>query len=163
MKGCEMTLNIFQRINAIMGEVSYIQKGEKKPGLQFRFASHDAVTGAIRHLMVKHGVVYYPHNLDVRVEGNRVELKMSVRFVNVDNPTDFMEVQSFGFGCDASDKGPGKAMSYAMKYALLKCLGLETGDDADNDNINFSPPDERPIEVVLEERFPASKKKKVWG
>jgi hypothetical protein len=40
-------------------------------------------------------------------------------------------VETFGYGVDAQDKGPGKAMSYGVKYALLKVLGLETGDDPD--------------------------------
>ena len=55
---------------------------------------------------------------------------MTVRFVNIDEPQDFFDVQSFGYGVDGQDKGPGKAMSYAVKYALLKALGLETGEDA---------------------------------
>ena len=66
---------------------------------------------------------------------------MVVRFANVDEPTDFIDVPSFGYGVDPQDKGPGKAMSYAVKYALLKALGLETGDDADHDNVNHTRDD----------------------
>lgn len=33
-------------------------------------------------------------------------------------------------------------MSYAVKYALLKALGLETGDDPDNESINYSDQDQ---------------------
>ena len=54
-----------------------------------------------------------------------------VRFVNIDNPDDAFEIPSLGYGVGNDDKGPGKAVSYAVKYALLKALGLETGDDAD--------------------------------
>jgi hypothetical protein len=46
---------------------------------------------------------------------------------------------SFGYGIDDQDKGAGKAMSYAVKYALLKTLGLETGDDPDeNQDAQFN-------------------------
>jgi hypothetical protein len=60
---------------------------------------------------------------------------MTVRFVNVDEPSEWIDVESFGYGLDDQDKGPGKAMSYAVKYALLKTLGLETGDDPDEDQV----------------------------
>ena len=76
---------------------------------------------------------------ETNVDGNRVELKLDIRFVNIDEPADYTDVPSFGFGIDSQDKGPGKAMSYAVKYALLKTLGLETGDDVERDNIEHSP------------------------
>jgi hypothetical protein len=44
------------------------------------------------------------------------------------------------YGIDDSDKGPGKAISYAVKYALLKALGLETGDDPDEDQASVHKP-----------------------
>ena len=124
------TPNILQRINAAMKEVDYIQK-EKKSGMNYSIVSHDKVTAAVRPILVKHGIVYYPAALNVAQDGNRTQVQMSVKFCNVDNPDDFIHVESLGYGIDAQDKGPGKAISYAVKYALLKCLGLETGDDPD--------------------------------
>ena len=53
------TLNILQRINAVMQELDYLQK-EKKSGMQYSFVSHDKVTGAIRPLLVKHGIACWP-------------------------------------------------------------------------------------------------------
>ena len=44
-----------------------------------------------------------------------------------------MAVRAFGYGIDNGEKGPGKAVSYAVKYALLKTFCLETGDDPDRD------------------------------
>ena len=64
---------------------------------------------------------------------------MQVAFVNVDKPEDRVEVEFFGYGIDPQDKGPGKAMSYAVKYALLKVFSLETGDDPERDNIPHIP------------------------
>jgi hypothetical protein len=82
-------------------------------------------------VLVKYGVLYYPRVLQTEQFGNRTQAFMTVRFVNIDEPADWIDVQSFGYGIDESDKGPGKAMSYAVKYALLKALGMETGDDPD--------------------------------
>jgi hypothetical protein len=99
--------------------------------MNYSIVSHDKVTAAVRPILVKHGIVYYPAALNVAQDGNRTQVQMSVKFCNVDNPDDFIHVESLGYGIDAQDKGPGKAISYAVKYALLKCLGLETGDDPD--------------------------------
>jgi hypothetical protein len=124
--------NVHQRLAEAMGEVSYIQN-EKKEGMKYRVVSHDKVTAKVRPALLKAGIVYYPIRCDYAQNGNRTECGVTVRFVNIDEPTDFFDVPSLGFGVDASDKGPGKAMSYAVKYALLKALGLETGEDPDED------------------------------
>jgi hypothetical protein len=122
--------NIYQRIAAVMAEVDYIQK-EKKQGMRYSIVSHDAVTAKVRPILLKHGVVYWPESLLREQVGNTTMVNLSVRFQNIDNPDDFLAVETCGYGVDDQDKGPGKAMSYAVKYALLKCLGLETGDDPD--------------------------------
>ncbi|AZV00243.1 ERF family protein [Paracoccus kondratievae] len=135
-----VTLNIYKRLAAVMGEVSYIQK-ERKRGMNYTIVSHDSVTAKVRPALLKHGIVYFPVRCDHQHNGNRAECSMTVRFVNIDDPADFFEVPTFGYGIDQQDKGPGKAMSYAVKYALLKALGLETGDDPDLENIDHNPVD----------------------
>lgn len=131
-KANEPKLNIAQRINAVMGKVNYIQK-EKKTEMRYSIVSHDSVTAMVRPHLQEVGVVYYPIDLAIQVNGNRCEAVFKVRFENIDDRTDFIDVATMGFGIDTSDKGPGKALSYGVKYALLKCLGLETGDDPDMD------------------------------
>lgn len=132
-------LNIYQKLNAVMAKVDYIQK-EKKSGMQYNIVSHDAVTALVRPHLQEIGIVYHPTALRVVQDGNRTQVELSVRFANMDNPADFIDVPSLGYGVDTSDKGPGKAISYAVKYALLKTLGLETGDDADNDQTSQHQP-----------------------
>lgn len=127
-------LNIHQRLAKVMREVTYIQKQAKK-GMNYTIVSHDVVTAKVRPALLSAGIVYYPVRCDHTHNGNRAECGMTIRFVNIDEPSDFFDVQTFGYGVDPQDKGPGKAMSYAVKYALLKALGLETGDDADHDSI----------------------------
>ena len=139
-------LNIAQRINAAMGEVEYIQK-EKKQGMNYSIVSHDAVTAKVRPILQKHGVVYYPRDMSVHQEGNRTQATFSVRFENIDDRADFIDVATFGYGVDPQDKGPGKAMSYGVKYALLKVLGLETGDepeDVQDERADYKPANDAP-------------------
>lgn len=154
----EKVLNIHQRLAAAMGDVTYIQK-EKKQGMNYTIVSHDAVTAKVRPILLKHGIVYYPVRCEHLHNGNRAECSLTVRFVNVDEPSDFFDVPTFGYGIDPQDKGPGKAMSYAVKYALLKALGLETGDDPDNESVNHT--DEDPHRTRTNSRTDAGQSKGV--
>ena len=135
-----MEKNIHQRIAEAMGKVTYIQK-ERKQGMRYTIVSHDSVTAKVRPALLEVGVIYYPTSVRYEQIGNRTMASMVVRFVNIDNPEDSIDVETFGYGIDEQDKGPGKAMSYAVKYALLKTLGLETGDDPDLDqNVSYKDP-----------------------
>lgn len=151
-------LNIAQRISAAMADVDYVQK-EKKSGMNYSIVSHDAVTAKVRPILHKHGVVYYPRNMTIEQVGNRTQAVFDVRFENIDDRTDYIDVATFGYGVDPQDKGPGKAMSYGVKYALLKVLGLETGDDPDtvqDERANFKAVDAGQSEGTVSQRPPAN-------
>jgi hypothetical protein len=146
-----MIKNIYQRIHAIMANIDYIQKGPKKAAGMYTYVSHDAVSEAIHPLLVKHGVVVIPSVKEMHQDGNRTSMVVTVKFVNIDNPDDCFVVESRGYGIDTGDKGPGKCMSYAVKYALLKTFCLETGDDPDHDQqVKFEPSKEE-IKPIVEE------------
>lgn len=129
-------LNIYQRIQKVMADVAYVQKETKQVNNQYRFVSHDAVTALLHPKLVEHGIVMVPTVVDYSQDGNRTTATMDVSFVNVDEPEDRVSIQCFGYGIDQQDKGPGKAISYATKYALLKLFVLETGDDPERDSID---------------------------
>jgi hypothetical protein len=116
-----------------MSELDYIQKGPNKVNGNYRFASHDQVTAAIHPFLVKYRITVIPSVEEVIQEGNRTLIKLAVSFINADNPNDHFSIRSIGYGIDSSDKGPGKAISYAYKYACLKVFNLETGEDPDAD------------------------------
>lgn len=125
--------NIYQRIQGVMHELHYIEKGDKTVNGQYRFVSHDQVTAKVHPLLVKYGIVIVPTVEEMTQENNRTRVKLGVIFTNCDCPTDRFGVYFYGYGVDNGDKGPGKAISYAYKYALLKTFCLETGEDPDND------------------------------
>ena len=131
--------NIYQRINEVMAEVEAVQKENKKVNGQYTFVSHDAVSKALHNPMVKAGIVMIPTIKELKQDGNRTEVTMEISFVNMDNPQEKVTVQYNGYGIDAQDKGIGKAISYAVKYALLKVFCLETGDDVEKDSIEYRP------------------------
>lgn len=137
----DKTLNIYQRIHAIMAEVGRVEKdGTVKIGSSgYDYISHDAVTATIRGSFLRHGVMVIPTVSGSVVNGNRTELTISVKFVNIDQPDDAIEIETLGFGVDQSDKGPGKAFSYAVKYAYLKLLMLNSADDIEANNVTHDP------------------------
>jgi len=132
-------MNIHQRIRQVMTDVAYVQKEDKKVNKQYTFVSHDAVTKAVRGAMIEHGIVAIPNVTAWHQDGNRTSVDLMVEFFNVEDPKDSIQVNVFGFGVDPQDKGPGKAFSYAKKYAFLLVFCLETGDDPERDSIDHEP------------------------
>lgn len=131
--------NIYQRINAVMKEVSYVKKSDKKVNGQYSFVSHDSVVAALQGPLVNNGIALIPTVADLKQDGNRTVVCMEISLVNIDDPTDRVVVTHYGYGIDTQDKGIGKAVSYAVKYALLKLFCLETGDDVEKDSIEYKP------------------------
>lgn len=138
-----MSKNIFQRINAVMQDVAYIKKDKSVNGggQSYKAVTHDNVVAAVRSSMVKNGIVVMPVQtkgefLQMRDLNLPVPLKMGlysgwydVFFVNIDDPNDKTCVTVEAHANDNGDKAPGKAMTYAVKTAILKQFTFETGED----------------------------------
>jgi hypothetical protein len=138
----EQKPNIFQRINAVMAEIGYIQKDKSVStgGGSYKAVTHDAVIALVRPSLIKHGIVVTTTLsdecfFDEAKEGSKQRLFRStftVMFTNMDNPDDRTFVTLPSHALDNGDKAPGKAISYATKYAILKTFGIETGEDEES-------------------------------
>ena len=145
-----------------MEELTYIAKGENKVNGQYRFVSHDDVAEKVHPMLVKHRVLALPTTIDTKQEGNRTSVMLRVFFINADNPADAFQVDFPGYGVDPSDKGPGKAISYAFKYALLKTFCLETGEDPDKDaKSRYEPAKCLEFDLLIPSSFSEAEKKKL--
>lgn len=130
-------LNVFQRINAIKERVAYVRKD--KTVENYKAVTHDAVTAEVRPWFVEHGVLIIPVELTSQTievgktqKGStiyRFEAKYRIDFINIEKPEDRLSVELTAHANDHGDKAPGKAVSYATKYAILKVLQLETGEN----------------------------------
>ena len=136
--------NIHQKINQAMHDIKGVEKTQsgKAP---YPTVKHEDLTKVVRPVFQKLGIVYYMTDMDVTREGNNTIAKFTLRLVNVDNPQDVLDVDTLGYGIDNQDKGPGKAISYGVKYALLKLLGLSGGEDSDNENVPAKSATQRKI------------------
>lgn len=130
-------LTLYQKLAKIMGEVSYIQKDQKIEygSTRYTAATERAVLNAIRPKLVENGLILIPVNgvvVPVQSAKGAYVTSLSVDYRLVDTETgEHIDLWSTGQGHDSSDKGAGKAFTYATKYALLKLFLIETGDDPD--------------------------------
>lgn len=139
-------MNIYQKMSAITQEISTVAKnlmvGEGKN--QYKAVGEADVLAAVKPIEAKHGVYSYPFDREIVESGEMVSatkygdrkslylrVKTVYRFVNVDYPSEFIDITTYGDGVDTQDKAPGKAMTYGDKYALLKAYKIQTGDDPD--------------------------------
>ena len=134
-------MNIFQRINEVRKAIGYVQKDKavSTGGGSYKAVTHDAVTGMVRAALIEHGVVILPSVVSSVFNAKEPEAKQrlyeatfQIEFVNMDEPTDRIVTQQTAHALDNGDKAPGKAMSYATKYAILKLFNIETGEDEES-------------------------------
>jgi len=143
-------MNIYQRMSAVTSELQTVAKNltvDTGKG-KYKAVSERDIIDAVKPLEVKHGIYSYPVSREV-LESQMLEkestyngkskkytqffsrIKTVYRFVNVDEPGDFIETVTFAEGIDSQDKGSGMAMTYSDKYALMKAYKISTGDDPD--------------------------------
>jgi len=131
-------MNIYERINHVRADVSYVQKDKKitsKGGGGYAVVTHDALTAASRESLIDWGVVQIPTVHDVKLvdpAGKIVLVNMLLTFHCVDQPKDAFSVVYASLGVDYGDKAIGKAVSLAVKTAMLKVLNLETGENEES-------------------------------
>lgn len=143
-------MNIYEKMSAITAELTAVAKnltvGIGKSS--YKAVGEADVLAAVKPIEAKNGVYSYPVKREIikddvmttksEYNGNVTEkqsqfLRISVtyRFVNTEKPDEYIDITSYGDGVDSQDKAPGKAMTYADKYALLKAYKIITGEDPD--------------------------------
>ena len=128
-------MSVALKMNEIMQEVKKVSKDGKIAFGQtkYSFMSDAAVIDSVRDLMVGKGLVMFPVSTAAEVvHGDKSYLtKVEQAFKIVDTEDgDEITVMTAGEGYDSADKGAGKAMTNARKYALIQTFML-IGDDPD--------------------------------
>ena len=157
-------MNIFERMAGVTAELQTVAKNlmvETGKGKGYKAVSERDIIDAVKPLETKWGIYSYPcgrrvlesQTLESESEYNGkvtkkttffTRIETTYRFVNVEDPTDFIETVTFAEGIDSQDKGSGKAMTYGDKYALMKAYKISTGDDPDqtaSTEENYRPTD----------------------
>lgn len=143
----EEKLNLYQKIQAVSNEVRNITKDMTvgTGNYSYKAVSDLDVTLAVKDAEKKYKIVSIPVKQEllnsevIRIQKKNNEegltyvdtIKMTVRIIDLEDTSQFIEVESFGKGIDTGDKGFGKASTYARKYALLNAYKIATGEDPD--------------------------------
>jgi len=131
-------LNIYQRLSEVMKAVEYVQK-DTKIQQKYTALTHDKLTGVLRQHFIEFGIIVSPSLVRSNVADTgtktkngipiiRYEATYNVSFINIEKPEDRLVVVIESHANDEGDKAPGKSISYATKYAMLKTLSIESGD-----------------------------------
>lgn len=133
-------MNIFQRVNEVRKAVEYVRKDKRVGEGGYLAVTHDAVTSLVRAHLITHGIVIVPTIISssVQLTGTstakgipfiRYEARYKFEVVNADEPQDRFSVEIEAHAIDQGDKAPGKALSYAKKYCVLKLCEIESGEE----------------------------------
>lgn len=135
--------NIYQRINSAMKEVQYIKKDATVQG--YKAVTHDNVVAQVRETLIKNGILVLPSQVSGKLHDKTMkmgkdgkeyvdpmrmyEAEYRIRFQSIDEKDDYHDIIIQAHALDNSDKAPGKTLSYSTKYAMLKVLMIETGEN----------------------------------
>lgn len=138
-------MNIFEKMLAVENEIQEVKKNlkvGKGTSAEYKAVKEGDVLKAVKPIEKKYGIYSYPFDREIlrderitfknkygESENFVTRVKVIYRFVNTDKTEEFVDIISYGDGIDSQDKAPGKALTYADKYALLKAYKIETGDD----------------------------------
>jgi hypothetical protein len=124
--------NIYKKIFDVQHECESVIKDEKR-GLQYKPLSYNSVNAVVRPALEKHKLTLIPYVKSHEQDGNQTRCVMAARVVDIETGEHIDVGDYFGYGNDTQDKGPGKAMSYAYKYLLLKLFLLDISDEEDSE------------------------------
>lgn len=144
-------MNIFQKMANVTAKLQTVAKNldvSTGNGKGYKAVSERDIIDAVKPLEAEAGIYSYPVDRETvaseilesesTYNGNTTKrttfysrIKTTYRFVNVEDPQDFIDTVVFSVGLDSQDKGDGKAMTYGDKYALMKAYKISTGEDPD--------------------------------
>ncbi len=137
-----LRLNLRQKLAEVRRRIGYVQKRGHNELCNYSYVTAAEIAGAVGDLLAELGVVVIPRLEEIAYEsaagrGETIRMArvvMAYTFADVDSGEELV-AKVAGQGHDPGDKAPYKAMTGALKYALLQSFLLATGDD---------PEDERP-------------------
>lgn len=144
---------IFEAIHKIMADIGAIGKDQRNPQQGYNFRGIDDVYNTLHPLMVKYGVFVTPRvtekteRTETTARGSKlffVGLLVEHTFYAADGS--HVVATTYGEGMDSGDKAGNKAMSAAMKYALIETFCIPTAGalDSETDSHDVAAPNHRP-------------------
>lgn len=137
---------IYGLMPRVMADIGAVEKTRKNPQQGYMFRGIDDFYGAVHSALSRHGVFPIPivqsseRQERTTQKGGlmfHVVLRVATRFYAPDGS--YVEAITIGEAMDTSDKASNKAMSAAMKYALIETFCIPTDDNSDTENDTYTP------------------------
>ena len=132
--------NIYMAINAIMQEIEAIGKNKKNQAQGYSFRGIDDMYNALQPLFKKNAVFITSNVLESKREERQTAkggvliytiAKCQFKFFTTDGS--YIESVLEGEAMDSGDKSTNKAMSTALKYALMQMFLIPTEEKLDTE------------------------------
>lgn len=136
---------IYKKMSEVMKEIGSVGKDQKNVAQGFKFRGIDQFVNALYPALTKHGVFMTPRCVSERNELKDVTRSNGKSGVDK-HVTILMEYDFFAEdgskvtvgpipaeGLDSGDKATNKALSAALKYALIQTFSIPTEDMAEGD------------------------------
>lgn len=137
-------MEIQNRMISILKDVDYIKKDKKNAIQGFMFRGIDDMYNALHELFAKHEVFICSDVLELTREerqtqkgGNLIYTILKIRFTFHTIDGSSVESIMIGEAMDSGDKSANKAMSTALKYALMQAFLIPTEEAKDSDNDTY--------------------------
>lgn len=136
---------IFKKMNQVMSEIGFVGKDQKNVAQGFKFRGIDQFVNTLYPALVKHGVFMTPRCTQASqeiVEVTKADGKTRIdKHVAIQMEFDFFAEDGSKVtvgpvpaeGLDSGDKATNKALSAALKYALIQTFSIPTEDMAEGD------------------------------
>lgn len=140
-----MSQLIYKKMNEVMKEIGFVGKDQKNTAQGFKFRGIDQFVNTLYPALCKHGVFMTPHVVSESHELK--EVQRSSGKVGIDKHVHLLVEYTFwaedgssvkvgpiaAEGLDSGDKSTNKALSSALKYALIQTFSIPTEDMAEGD------------------------------
>jgi hypothetical protein len=134
----EQELNLREKFAEVRRRLGYVQKRGHNERHNYNYVTAADLAGSVGDILAELGVVVIPQLQSISTEPPRssseriARIVMNYRFIDARSGEE-LTVRVAGEGADAGDKAPYKAMTGALKYALLQSFLLATGDDPEDE------------------------------
>ena len=141
--GAPVQLNLRQKLAEVRRRIGYVQKRGHNERFNYSYVTAADIAGSVGDILAELGIIVVPRLEDIsyesaagRGEATRMaRVVMAYTFADVDSGEEVV-AKVAGQGLDPGDKAPYKAMTGALKYALLQSFLLATGDDPEDERVD---------------------------
>ena len=141
MNHSESIGNIASAIGKVVAECGYVASDATNTFHRYSYLSDEKLLGHVRGSMANNGLAIVPMTVsyekeEVKTAKGKAEVLITTTttFLLSHSSGEWMQVQCIAMGQDSGDKGPYKAATGALKYALRQVFLIATGDDAEKES-----------------------------